>query len=48
MSRLDEYADINFKLIKSIKNDEQGVERGRCMRESDKRLNFSERDKGKI
>ena len=37
-----------FKLVKSMKKDGKDVEGGRCMRGSDGRLNFSEKDRGKI
>ena len=37
-----------FKLVKSIKRDGKDVEGGRCMRDSDGRLNFSEKDRGRV
>ena len=37
-----------FKLVKSMKKDEKDVEGGRCLRGSDSRLNFSEKDRGKV
>ena len=37
-----------FKLVKSMKKDGKDVEGGRCMRGSNGRLNFSEKDRGKV
>ena len=37
-----------FKLVKSMKKYEKDVEGGRCMRGSDGRLSFSEKDRGKV
>ena len=37
-----------FKLVKSMKKDGKDVEGGRCMRGSDGRLNFSEKDRGRV
>ena len=37
-----------FKLVKSMKKDGKNVEGGRCMRGSDGRLNFIEKDKRKV
>ena len=37
-----------FKLVKSMKEDGKDVEGGRCMRGSNRRLNFSEKDIGRV
>ena len=37
-----------FKLVKSMKMDGKDVEGGKCIRGSDGRLNFSEKDRGKV
>ena len=37
-----------FKLVKSMKKDGKDVEVGRCMRGSDRKLNFSEPDRGRV
>ena len=37
-----------YKLVKSMKKDGKDVERGRCMRGSNGRLNFSEKDRGRV
>ena len=37
-----------FKLLKSMKKDGKDVERGRCMRGSEGRLSFSEKDREKV
>ena len=37
-----------FKLVKSMKKDGKDVKGGRCMRDSDGRLNFSVKDRGKV
>ena len=37
-----------FKLFKSMKKDRKDFEGGRCMRGSNGRPNFSEKDKGKV
>ena len=37
-----------FKLVKSMKKDGKDVEGRRCMRGSDGRLNFSEKDRGRV
>ena len=37
-----------FKLVKSMKKDGKDVEPGRCMRGSDGRLSFTEKDRGKV
>ena len=37
-----------FKLVKAMKKDGRDVERGRCMRGSDSRLNFSVNYRGKV
>ena len=44
---LSEHPNKMFKLVKSMKKDWTDVEGGRCMRGSDGRLSFSEKDKGK-
>ena len=45
---LSEQPNNMFKLVKSMKKDGKNVEGGRCMRGSDDRLNFSEKDRGKV
>ena len=37
-----------FKLVNSIKKYAKDVQGGRCMRGSNGRLNFSEKDRGKV
>ena len=37
-----------FKLVKLVKKDGKDVEGGRCMKGSDRRLNFSEKDRGRV
>ena len=44
---LSKHPNKVFKLVKSMKKDGKDVEGGRCMRVSDGRLNFSEKDRGK-
>ena len=48
MRELREHLNKVFKLVKSMKKDGKDVEGGRCMRSSDSRLNFSEKDRGKV
>ena len=45
---LREHPNKVFKLVKSMKKNGKDVEGGRCMRGSDGRLNFSEKDRGKV
>ena len=45
---LREHSNKVFKLVKSMKKDGKDVERGRCMRGSNGRLNFSEIDRGRV
>ena len=45
---LSEHPNKVFKLVKSMKNDGKYVEGGKCMRGSDGRLTFSEKDTGKV
>ena len=46
LKELSEHPNKVFKLVKLMKKDGKDVEGGRCMRGSDGRLNFSEKDKG--
>ena len=46
--KLSEYLIKVFKFVKSMKRDGKDVEGGRCMRGSDVRLNFSEKDREKV
>ena len=48
LRELSEHSNNVFKLVKSMKKDGKDVEGGRCMRASGGRLNFSEKDRGKI
>ena len=45
---LSEHPNKVFKLVKSMKKDGKDVEGGRCMKGSDGRLSFSEKDRGKV
>ena len=45
---LSEHPNKVLKLVKSKKKDGIDVEGGRCMRGSNGRLNFSEKDRGKV
>ena len=45
---VSEHPNKVFKLVKSMKKDEKDVEGGRCMRGSDGRLSFSEKDRGRV
>ena len=47
LRELSEHPNKVFKLVKSMKKDGKDVEGGRCMRGSNGRLNFCEKDKGK-
>ena len=42
LRELSDHPNKVFRLVKSMKKDEKDVEGGRCMRNSDGRLNFSE------
>ena len=44
---LSEHPKKVFKLVKSKKKDGKDIEGGRCVRGSDGRLNFGEKDRGK-
>ena len=46
--KLSEYPNKVFKLVKSMEKDGKVVDGGRCMRGSDRRLNFSEGDRGRV
>ena len=48
LRELSEHPNKVFKLVKSMKKDGKDVEGGRCMRGSDGRLNFSEKDRGRV
>ena len=45
---LSEHPNKVFKLVKSMKKDGKDVEGGICMRGSHGRLNFSEKDRGRV
>ena len=48
LRELCEHPNKVFKLVKSMKKDGKDVEGGRCMRGIDGRLNFREKDRGKV
>ena len=48
LRELSEHPNKLFKLVKSMKKDGKDVEGGRCIRGSDGRLNFSEKDRRKV
>ena len=48
LRELSEHPNKVFKLAKSMKKDGKDDEGGRCIRVSDGRLNFSEKDRGKV
>ena len=48
LRELNEHPNKVFKLVKSMKKDRKDVEGGRCMRGSDGRLNFCEKDGGRV
>ena len=48
LRELSKHPNKVFKLVKSMKKDGKDVEGGRCMRGIDGRLNFSEKDRGKV
>ena len=48
LRELSEHLNNVFKLVKSMKKDGKEVEGGKCMRGSDGRLSFSEKDGGKV
>ena len=48
LRELSEHPNKVFKLVKSMKKDGKDVEGGRCMRGSDGRLNFCEKDGGRV
>ena len=48
LRELSEHPNKVFKLLKSMKKDGKDVEGGRCMRGSDERLNFSEKNRGRV
>lgn len=48
LRELSEHPNKVFKLVKSMKKEGKDVEGGRCMRGSDGRLNFSEKDRGRV
>ena len=48
LRELSKHPNKVFKLVKSVKKDGKDVEGGRCMRGIDGRLNFSEKDRGKV
>lgn len=48
LKELDKSPNEVFKFVKSMKKDGKDVEGGRCMRGSDGRLSFSEKDRGRV
>ena len=48
LRELSEHPNKVFKLVKSMKKNGKDVEGGRCIRGNDGRLNFSEKDRGKV
>ena len=48
LCKLSENPNEVFKFVKSMKKDGRDVEGGRCMRGSDGRLSFSEKDRGRV
>ena len=48
LRELGEHQNMVFKLVKSKTKNRKNVEGGRCMRGSNGRLNFSEKDRGKV
>ena len=48
LSELSENPNKVFKLVKKMKKDGKDVEGGRCMRGSDGKLSFSEKDRGRV
>ena len=48
LRELSEHPNKVFKLVKSMKKDGKDVKGARCMRGSDGRLNFSEKDRGRV
>ena len=44
LRELSEHPNKAFKLVKSMKKDGKDVEGGRCIRGSDRTLNFSKKD----
>ena len=48
LKELDKSPNEVFKLVKAMKRDGKDAEGGRCMRGSDGRLSFSEKDRGRV
>ena len=48
LRELSEHPNKVFKFVKSINKDGKDVEGGRCTRGRDGRLNFSEKDRGRV
>ena len=48
LRELSEHPNKVFKLVKSMKKDGKDFEGGRCMRGSDRRLNFSGTERGRV
>ena len=48
LRELSKHPNKVFKLLKSMKKDGKDVEGRRCMRGCDGRLDFSEKDRGKV
>ena len=48
LRELSEHPNKVFKHVKSMKKDGKDVEGGRCVRGSDRRLNFSKKDGGRV
>ena len=47
-TKLNKKPNNFFTLVKFMKKDEKDIEGGRCMREKDGRLGFSEKDRKRI
>ena len=48
LTKLNKKPNNIFTLVKFMKKDEKDIEEGRCMREKDGRLDFSEKDRKRI
>ena len=48
LRELSQHPNMVFKLVKSMKKDGKDIEGGRYIKGSDGRLNFNEKDKGKV
>ena len=48
ITELQNYPHWMFRLVKGLKNNSEEVEEGRCMRGSDRKLCFCEKERGKV